>query len=275
MSFRLRYLDHDLELRPGEFLIGRSEECHLSLDDPLVSRRHAMLVVTEGSIEVRDLGSRNGVLINDRLIAGEGQIDDGDTLTIGNQRLTLYRRGHRRPTEAPPASFRRKSATLAHMPAVVVEPHSSPNSGDVSKRIDSLQLLGALADKALALGKYEEAERILASALFDTLEAMRRGQPVPATTIELAGRYATKLAGAGRKGSWIDYVVKLYGSVERPFPAAIIDELHLALRKVGPIDLKAFRLYLGRLRDAAPSFGPAERFLLQRIEGLERFASLR
>jgi len=35
MPFRLRYLSHDLELPLGEFIIGRSDECQLSLDDPL------------------------------------------------------------------------------------------------------------------------------------------------------------------------------------------------------------------------------------------------
>ena len=38
MPFRLRYMAHDLELPIGEFVVGRSTECQLSLDDPLVAR---------------------------------------------------------------------------------------------------------------------------------------------------------------------------------------------------------------------------------------------
>ncbi len=34
MAFRLRYLAHDLELAVGDFVIGRSTECQLSVDDP-------------------------------------------------------------------------------------------------------------------------------------------------------------------------------------------------------------------------------------------------
>ena len=45
MRFRLRYLHHDLELSEGQFVVGRSAGCQLSLDDPLVSRRHALLIV--------------------------------------------------------------------------------------------------------------------------------------------------------------------------------------------------------------------------------------
>ncbi|MCU0686326.1 MAG: FHA domain-containing protein, partial [Polyangiaceae bacterium] len=47
MRYRLRYLQHNLELSPGQFLIGRSTDCQLSVDDPLVSRRHARLLVTD------------------------------------------------------------------------------------------------------------------------------------------------------------------------------------------------------------------------------------
>ena len=34
MRFRLRYLHHDLELIEGQFAVGRSAGCQLSLDDP-------------------------------------------------------------------------------------------------------------------------------------------------------------------------------------------------------------------------------------------------
>ena len=64
MAYRLRYLAHDLELPIGEFVVGRSTECQLSLDDPLVSRRHAVLRVRRDGVSVQDLGSRNGVLVN-------------------------------------------------------------------------------------------------------------------------------------------------------------------------------------------------------------------
>ena len=46
MKHSLRYNDHDIDLPPGEFVIGRAANCQLSLDDPLVSRNHATLTVT-------------------------------------------------------------------------------------------------------------------------------------------------------------------------------------------------------------------------------------
>src|SRR5690606_34315573 len=112
-----------------------------------------------------------------------------------------------------------------------------PPSVEVSKRTDSLPLLGVLAEKALVLGKPEEAERILSNTLNQILKAYEKGEPIPLQTVELAARHATKLAGATARGSWIDYVIKLYTLAKRPLPAVLIEELHGALRKVGSFDL--------------------------------------
>ena len=77
MGYRLRYLQNELELREGEFAIGRSVECQLSLDDPLVSRRHAVLKLERGDVVVQDLGSRNGVLVNGQKSKGASSCAQG------------------------------------------------------------------------------------------------------------------------------------------------------------------------------------------------------
>src|SRR5207248_3686591 len=100
MRFRLRYLKHDLELFPGTFVIGRSAECQLSLDDPLVSRRHALLLVGDDEVSVEDGGSRNGVMVNGQRITTRARLRDGDKITIGAQEMTLSvaeQSGARRP----------------------------------------------------------------------------------------------------------------------------------------------------------------------------------
>jgi len=58
-------------------------------------------------------------------------------------------------------------------------------------------------------------------------------------------------------------------------PAPVIDELYSAVRKVKSLELGGVRAYLDALREVAPAFGPAERFLFQRIEGLERQIALK
>jgi len=77
----------DFKLVRGWTRIGRSVAADVRLDDPSVSRRHA-LVVSEPDEPLRVLDDRslNGVLVNGDPIEWGG-LEDGDELTIGRYRL--------------------------------------------------------------------------------------------------------------------------------------------------------------------------------------------
>ena len=70
------------------FVIGRSRECDLVLDDPNVSRRHAELRREDGGWAVLDLGSTNGIKLNGKRSRG-GRLNPGDEITLGLSRLTF------------------------------------------------------------------------------------------------------------------------------------------------------------------------------------------
>lgn len=53
-----------LELTKEMTLIGRSEGCDMRLEHKSVSKIHCALVVTDGLILLRDLGSTNGTRVN-------------------------------------------------------------------------------------------------------------------------------------------------------------------------------------------------------------------
>lgn len=282
MAYRLRYQAHDIELPLGEFLIGRSAECQLALDDPLVSRKHAAIRVRKDGVTVEDLGSRNGVLVNGSKIEGAHAVSDDDRITIGGQDLRVYfadetqeanmREQYRRHTQTLGMGVSELDAHLVAAAASTPSPPAIPQPEVTSsaRGLQSFQLLGGVADKAFALGRSEEAERILQSLLQEIIGRAREGKPVEQNVAEQAARYAARLAGATTKASWIDYVFELYSSLRRPAPAAIVDELYTMVRKVKNLEPKGLRAYLAVLRDAQASFGPAERFVVQRIEGLER-----
>lgn len=276
MVFRLRYLHHDFELPPGRFLIGRSTDCQLSLDDPLVSRKHALLTVTDDAVEVQDLGSRNGVLVNDEKISGPRQIGHGDRIMIGSQSMVIS------VPQSEPLTMRNVASdrVMAHVTVTAMEPVRGSQVDQVemrdegtSKR-DAFRLLGGVADKALVLGRAEEAERLLSTLLSHVLQTARSGGEVDESLVDQAGYYGAKLAGATGKGSWVNYVVELHTLLRRPCTAATIDELHAVLRKVKDIDLVALRSYVRVLREEAGQLGPAQKFLVQRIEGLERLVTV-
>jgi DNA-binding CsgD family transcriptional regulator len=59
-------------------LVGRAEDADIRLPHPLVSRWHVELSCAGDAVTVRDLGSRNGTIVDDAVINGE-------SLTVGSR----------------------------------------------------------------------------------------------------------------------------------------------------------------------------------------------
>jgi pSer/pThr/pTyr-binding forkhead associated (FHA) protein len=74
---------HCLAFPNGEFMFGRGPECDVRPNSDLVSRQHCLLHITSDEVLIRDLGSRNGTLVNGALVLGERKLAHGDTLQIG------------------------------------------------------------------------------------------------------------------------------------------------------------------------------------------------
>jgi DNA-directed RNA polymerase subunit RPC12/RpoP len=73
----------------GWIRIGRCSTAEICLDDPSVSRRHAIVNSKEGrNPRVLDDRSLNGVVVNGRKVE-VAELDPGDELTIGHHRLYL------------------------------------------------------------------------------------------------------------------------------------------------------------------------------------------
>ena len=70
-------------LKP-EVTIGRDPGNDLVLDSPVVSRRHAALVMRDGAYWIRDLSSLNGTAVNGHPIT-EAPLGDGDIVRIGDE----------------------------------------------------------------------------------------------------------------------------------------------------------------------------------------------
>jgi ABC transport system ATP-binding/permease protein len=67
---------------PG-MTIGRAE-CDVELNDPDVSRRHAVVRRVNGGLALEDLESTNGTFVNETRISGIAEIDVGDRVRFGN-----------------------------------------------------------------------------------------------------------------------------------------------------------------------------------------------
>ena len=88
--------------KQGEFLplgrrinvIGRAENLPLQVLDDLVSRKHLRIKYEEetGRYLAEDMGSRNGVFVNNGKITGETPLKEGDTIMIGTTALLFTRK---------------------------------------------------------------------------------------------------------------------------------------------------------------------------------------
>jgi hypothetical protein len=173
--YRLRFLLQEIDLPRGTTLLGRSPECHVTLEDPLVSRQHARIVIGDEGAVCEDLKSRNGVKVNGLALKGPTKLRDGDRVRIGTHELVFCEVAHDLP-----ASPAKTTGFLLHCarcrlpyPQEVV---SCPNCGATeqleedtmtgqlqseSRRSWGVQLLAEVAQKALSLDRTQDAVRAL------------------------------------------------------------------------------------------------------------------
>src|SRR5262245_60885176 len=96
--------DRQFVLTGSEFLIGRAARCHLRPVREDVSRDHCVVVRRGECVFLRDVGSKNGTILNRRtLVQGETPLADGDEFDIGPLRLRVSVSARALPAAAPPA----------------------------------------------------------------------------------------------------------------------------------------------------------------------------
>lgn len=71
------------QLGAGPQVLGRDPTCHIAVDDPSTSRRHARFTPTSDGIVVEDLGSKNGTLVNGKPCTTQ-LLRNGDQILFGS-----------------------------------------------------------------------------------------------------------------------------------------------------------------------------------------------
>src|SRR4029453_529528 len=72
-----------VEIDAKRVSIGRTPENDLVIDDPSLSRRHALIENIGDAFTVTDCGSSNGTLVNGRQVSVPTELADWDVLTFG------------------------------------------------------------------------------------------------------------------------------------------------------------------------------------------------
>jgi tetratricopeptide (TPR) repeat protein len=84
---------HQYNIPPQGLRIGRQAGNEVLLDETGVSRQHARLIFHNGALWVQDMGSRNGIFVNDARVQAHRQLSPGDTIRIGNTAFEVHLEG--------------------------------------------------------------------------------------------------------------------------------------------------------------------------------------
>lgn len=85
----------------GRIVLGRGE-ADVTIDDPQISRRHAIVRPVGGGLEVEDLGSLNGTWVNGERITSMRVLLPGDVLRLGETTVEVEAERRETPTVAAP-----------------------------------------------------------------------------------------------------------------------------------------------------------------------------
>jgi pSer/pThr/pTyr-binding forkhead associated (FHA) protein len=109
-----------------EITIGRKEGNTIRLTERNVSRRHARILRNNGEVQIEDLGSYNGIRVNNARIAERVSLRVSDQVQIGDYKLYLKAEGVEQVDDARTMPIERVDSPIATelMPAVPAPPTS-------------------------------------------------------------------------------------------------------------------------------------------------------
>jgi len=240
---RIKYRSRTLQVQPGEYLIGRSRSCHLIIDDDLVSRKHARLSLEDSRLFLSDLSSRNGVFLNGRRIGLEPRdLVNNDIFTVGSEELHVCVDDSEQSCEQS-AVFEglNESSHLLLKPSGLSMPERTETTND-------LDLIGAVAERALQAGHPRDAEKLLEMHLRAALLDAQGAKRTTARIRQKAFDYGLLLAEATGRGEWFDYAIDLLCAERALCSHEQFAKLQKAAAQVPCIDVRRLKRYISILR---------------------------
>jgi predicted component of type VI protein secretion system len=98
-------------------VVGRREFCDVRIDHPTLSKRHCVLVRTDGLLMIRDLATTNGTKVNGQRVMWAALLPN-DRLTLGGYKMRVYLGPDDLPSPSE-AGGATRAASPSRRPAVV------------------------------------------------------------------------------------------------------------------------------------------------------------
>lgn len=178
--------------RVRAYVVGRLPGAEIHIDDPGVSRRHVRLTRrSDGSVEVADMRSTNGLILNDEKVE-RASLQDGDQLTLGPDAVLCLR-------YLEPAELRVRLA--APVPA------SKPDADDGADDESSAIIIRRPKPEDLPLSPRQlEVSRLVANGLTNAAIAEALGVSPRTVTSHLDHIYAR--LGIGSRAALTRWIVE-------------------------------------------------------------------
>jgi FHA domain len=209
---RLRFLMQEFDLAPGITLLGRSSECHITLEDALVSRTHARIERLADVVTICDESSRNGIRVNGQLAKGSVVLSHGDRIRIGTQELVFTRIETTERTGKTTGFLRHCIACKLPYPEEAGACTSCGATGWVDEdtltahRMDQgawqLKLYVEVLERALGGRRFDDVERIWNRANAEVEERFRTDMPVESEQLLGFALVTLQLSVAVKNVTW-------------------------------------------------------------------------
>lgn len=121
IRFRKSGVQKVIKLPSSLTVIGRRKSCDLRIPLASISKRHCQLICEDGTLKIRDLGSKNGTLLNGLRIT-EAAIQPGDWIQIGPIGFVLQIDGKPEKATAPVLKQAEKPKPKKEKPAAKSQP---------------------------------------------------------------------------------------------------------------------------------------------------------
>ncbi len=211
---------------------------HVTIDDPMLSRRHIRIDLSGAEPTLEDLHSRNGTQLNGRPLVGRATLKDGDRIRMGTQEVVFLipnavKKNHRTTCGLTfcagcAVPYPSTSAHCPHCGAVPAEQGVSTSVRDVASSGWTFHLLSQVVDRAIDQGRLADAERMMSRGVSELEEQLEEGIDVEPSRVLAVAECAARLGCMLRSARWLDIGARLYGSASEP-PSrevlALVDEL--------------------------------------------------
>lgn len=78
-----------LPIKSWESMLGRGKNSDIVINQPFISRNHAVLTYRKGIWSIADLGSKGGIEVNNEKVVGQQTLNYGDTISLAGIELVL------------------------------------------------------------------------------------------------------------------------------------------------------------------------------------------